>query len=367
MRFWGRNAHNHKDFIGSDFRCPLPRGPRRLRSAAPLRTLRVQPFRCGDQSNADGDWRGSDRPAEQPAITSFRISRLVLIGSEVAKKGFQQVRTNRHCAAGRDQSDRRCQSDGGRGERAGIGRGKRGRGGNAQHLHQDDVTNQQVAEMPSQRTRCSRLIFLNGMANFPGVGSYTSVRNYPTVVVSVAGGNGDAVTYMLDGSMWRDPYNSLSLPLPFPDALQEFKVETSAMSAQYGYHASATVNASLNPAPTNITAILFEFLRNGDLNARDFFAFTRDTLKQKSVRRRCGQACAASFQEQTLLLWRGAENFAAIGLVPRTSPLFRQASLGGDFTALASPALQPAGRSRCQRLSGSRITPFHPRCSIRWR
>src|SRR6202453_614801 len=105
------------------------------------------------------------------------------------------------------------------------------------------VTNQQVAEMPLNGRDPHELIFLAGMATFPGAGSINTVRNYPTVVVSVAGGNGDGVTYLLDGTMWQNPYNSLSLPLPFPDALQEFKVETSAMPAQYGFHSTATVNA----------------------------------------------------------------------------------------------------------------------------
>src|SRR5205085_5671761 len=105
------------------------------------------------------------------------------------------------------------------------------------------VTNQQVAEMPLNGRDAHELIFLAGMATYPGQGSMNSIRNYPTVVVSVAGGNGDGVSYLLDGTIWQDPYNSLSLPLPFPDALQEFKVETSAMPAQYGFHATATVNA----------------------------------------------------------------------------------------------------------------------------
>src|ERR1700730_3075333 len=104
------------------------------------------------------------------------------------------------------------------------------------------VTNQQVAEMPLNGRDPHELIFLAGMANYPGAASFNSIRNYPTVVVSVAGGNGDTTAYMLDGVMWQDPYNSLSLPLPFPDALQEFKVETSAAPSQYGFHAGATVN-----------------------------------------------------------------------------------------------------------------------------
>src|SRR5947199_4696366 len=80
------------------------------------------------------------------------------------------------------------------------------------------------------------------MATYPGQGSMNSIRNYPTVVVSVAGGNGDGVSYLLDGSIWQDPYNSLSMPLPFPDALQEFKVETSAKQAMYGLHATAAAD-----------------------------------------------------------------------------------------------------------------------------
>src|SRR5262249_21760647 len=103
------------------------------------------------------------------------------------------------------------------------------------------VTTQQIAELPLNGRDPHELIFLAGMATAPGIGSMNSVRHYPTLTRSVAGGNGDGVSYLLDGSVWQDPYNSLSMPLPFPDALQEFKVETSAMQAQYGFHATAAV------------------------------------------------------------------------------------------------------------------------------
>src|SRR5262245_32346247 len=76
------------------------------------------------------------------------------------------------------------------------------------------VTNQQIAELPLNGRDPHELIFLAGMATAPGIGSMNSIRNYPTVVVSVAGGNGDGVSFLLDGSIWQDPYNSLSMPLP---------------------------------------------------------------------------------------------------------------------------------------------------------
>jgi len=142
------------------------------------------------------------------------------------------------------------------------------------------VDNKQIMEMPLNGRDAHELVFLAGMASYPGDGSMNSVRNYPTVVISVAGGNGDGVAYLLDGVIHQDPYNSLSLPLPFPDALQEFKVETSAAPAQYGFHATATVNAVTRSGSNQFHGDLFEFVRNGDLNARDFFALTRDTLKR---------------------------------------------------------------------------------------
>src|SRR5581483_1689335 len=85
------------------------------------------------------------------------------------------------------------------------------------------VDNQRIMEMPLNGRDVHQLIFLAGMANYPGTASLNSVRNYPTVVVSVAGGAPDSVGYSLDGIIHQDPYNNLSLPLPFPDAVQEFK------------------------------------------------------------------------------------------------------------------------------------------------
>jgi len=106
------------------------------------------------------------------------------------------------------------------------------------------VDAQRVAEMPLNGRNPIELVFLAGMASTAGGSTnLNSVRNYPTVIVSVAGGQGNGITYLLDGASHQDPYNSASLPLPFPDALQEFKVETSALPAQYGYHSGAAVNA----------------------------------------------------------------------------------------------------------------------------
>src|SRR6266581_1366235 len=144
------------------------------------------------------------------------------------------------------------------------------------------IDNQRVLELPLNGRQATELIFLAGMAT-PGTGTaagLNAVRNYPTVVIAIAGGIGNAVTYLLDGGNHNDPYNNLNLPLPFPDALQEFKVETSALPAQYGYHSAATVNAVTKSGTNEFHGDAFEFVRNGVFNARDFFAAKRDTLRR---------------------------------------------------------------------------------------
>ena len=200
------------------------------------------------------------------------------------------------------------------------------------------VTNQQVLEMPLNGRDPHELIFLAGMANFPGAGSYNSIRNYPTVVISVAGGNADGITFLLDGSMWMDPHNNLSMPLPFPDALQEFKVETSTMPAQYGFLPTATVNAVTKSGTNEYHGDLFEFVRNGDLNARDFFASARDSLKRNQFGGVIGGPVLPRFRDK-LFFFAGVQK-TSLRSAPTQNTAFipTPVSLAGDFTALASPA-----------------------------
>ena len=199
------------------------------------------------------------------------------------------------------------------------------------------VDNQRVVEMPLNGRNATQLVFLAGMATVGGAngGFLNSVRNYPTVMISVAGGVANQQTYSLDGANHNDAYNGLNLPLPFPDALQEFKVETSALPAQYGLHSTAAVNAVTKSGTNGFHGNLFEFFRNGNLNARDFFAPTRDTLKRNQFGGTIGGAIRkdklfffAGYQG-TILKSDGTQNSA---FVP--TPL----ELQGDFSVAASSA-----------------------------
>jgi hypothetical protein len=210
------------------------------------------------------------------------------------------------------------------------------------------VDNQRIMEMPLNGRDVHQLIFLAGMANYPGAASLNTVRNYPTVVVTVAGGAPDSVAYSLDGVIHQDPYNNLSLPLPFPDAVQEFKVETSSIPPQYGYHSTATVNAVTRSGSNEFHGDLFEFLRNGDLNARDFFATKRDTLKRNQF----GGVIGGPIKKDKLFFFGGYQRtvLRSDG-VQNTAFIPTAAMATGDFTALS--ATLPASLG----FAGNKISP----------
>jgi hypothetical protein len=142
------------------------------------------------------------------------------------------------------------------------------------------ITNEQVLELPLNGRQLSELIFGAGLAtggkgtgDAPGGNVLNSgVRSYPNVTISVAGGTSNGMTYTLDGGTHNDPMNNLNLPLPFPDAMQEFKVETSALPAQYGHHSAAAVNAVTKSGTNVLHGSGFEFFRDDSLNATNAFA-----------------------------------------------------------------------------------------------
>lgn len=226
------------------------------------------------------------------------------------------------------------------------------------------VDNQRIVEMPINGRNVTELVFLAGMATVGGTngGTLNSNRNYPTVMISVAGGIANWTTYNWDGETHNDAYNSLNLPLPFPDALQEFRVESSALNAQYGQHASANVNVATKSGTNSLHGDAFEFLRNSDLNSRDFFAPVRDTLKRNQF----GGTIGGPIRKDKLFYFVGYQS-TILHTTPSSNIAYipDAAILSGDFTAFASPAcnsgkqfnLSPADGFNNNTISPSLFSP----------
>jgi hypothetical protein len=140
------------------------------------------------------------------------------------------------------------------------------------------IENQRILELPLNGRNAVELIQLAGAAVPAGKNGTAGMPG--GLNISVAGGLLSGLNYYLDGTLYNNPFDAVNLPFPFPDALQEFKIETNSLTAQNGTHSAGTVSAVIKSGTNAFHGDAFEFFRNGQLNARNFFAAKRDTLKR---------------------------------------------------------------------------------------
>ncbi len=145
------------------------------------------------------------------------------------------------------------------------------------------VDTRSIVDLPlNGRNAASLALIAAGTVLAPASGvDQGSSKTFPTAVTLSANGSRQNQTgYRLDGASNNDIYTNVNQPFPFPDALQEFSVQTSNYSARYGGNAGGVVNVITKSGTNDLHGDLFEFNRNAVFNARNFFAPKRDQLKR---------------------------------------------------------------------------------------
>lgn len=113
--------------------------------------------------------------------------------------------------------------------------------------------------------------------------------------------------WQLDGVSVNDVVGngagSGGIPIPNPDVIQEFKVQTGLYDAAYGRYAGANISIITKTGGNAYHGTIFEFLRNDTLNANDFFfnktGQPRPTLKQNQF----GLAFGGPIQKEKLFFF----------------------------------------------------------------
>jgi hypothetical protein len=88
---------------------------------------------------------------------------------------------------------------------------------------------------------------------------------------SIAGGRTDSVTFLLDGGNNNDLLDNSNVLDPNPDAIAEFRILTSDYTAEYGRNGGGIISIVTKSGTNNIHGSLFEFIRNRDFDANDYF------------------------------------------------------------------------------------------------
>jgi hypothetical protein len=199
------------------------------------------------------------------------------------------------------------------------------------------VDQQRIVELPLNGRTPQSLVFITpGAVNVGITGSQGGV--YPTEQgAAVNGGGRMNVNYEMDGAAHNDTYVSENLPFPNPDAISEFNVQTTNMSAEYG-NSTSVVNIVTKSGTNQLHGDAFEFLRNGDLNARNFFAATHDTL----ARNQFGGTLGGPIRKDRLFFfgtYQGTLTRSASASV--TSFVPTQAERNGDFSSTTKQLKDP--------------------------
>ena len=222
------------------------------------------------------------------------------------------------------------------------------------------IDSERIEALPLNGRNPTELIVLAGAAVDAGnvTTSTPSSRG-----IAVAGGQAFGVSYLLDGASHNNVLDNLNLPLPFPDALQEFRVETSAQNAQNGVHAGGTVNAVTKSGTNLFHGDLFEFTRHHRFNATSPFAArnpaTGTRFGDGLVRNQFGGTMGGPVVRNTLFFFGAYQGTRAtetpadlVAFVPTA------AMLAGDFTQFASAACNARGNvTLAAPFANNRIDP----------
>ena len=144
------------------------------------------------------------------------------------------------------------------------------------------INEHEVKELPLNGRDPSSLVLLTtGVSNVLNTSAGALQASIPTETAASAGGGRQGSTYyVLDGVPNMDTYVLTAAPFPNADATQEFRVISNNYDAQYGFSPSAVVSIQTKSGNDAFHGVLFEFLRNNDLNAGNYFTHLVDPLKR---------------------------------------------------------------------------------------
>lgn len=138
------------------------------------------------------------------------------------------------------------------------------------------VDQKRITDLPLNGRNALQLQLL-----IPGaVVSTGAVNLSENTTISVNGARGNQNNYMLDGGDNNDPLTNSAAVVPNPDALEEFSILTNNFSAEYGRNVGAVINAITKSGTNQAHGSLYEFIRNDDLDTRNFFSLRKPKLRR---------------------------------------------------------------------------------------
>ena len=202
------------------------------------------------------------------------------------------------------------------------------------------VDSKRIVELPLNGRDAARLSMLVSGMVVTSVDQESGKTIPGALRLSTNGTESRQASFRLDGTNHTDSYFQQNQPFPFPDALQEFSIQTSNYSAAQGASAGAVVNAVTRSGTNNFHGGVFGYLRDRTFNSKNFFAAERDFLKRKQYGGYAGGPIARN-RMFFFAGWQGTQIQNVGGTLNQTIPT--TAMRAGDFSAVPVQLRDPNG------------------------
>jgi len=193
------------------------------------------------------------------------------------------------------------------------------------------VENQRILELPLNGRNVTDLITLAGASVETQETNDRFFAGSP--FIGIGGGIPFGTSYTLDGANNINFLTGVTMPVPFPDAVEEFKVETSGLTAEKGM--SSSVSMVTKSGTNALHGDLFYFIRNGATNGRPYSSPNDDNLKRNQF----GGTIGGAIVPNRLFFFGGYQGTTIRQFVYNNPTIIATPDMiRGDFTAFASPA-----------------------------
>jgi hypothetical protein len=222
-----------------------------------------------------------------------------------------------------------------------------------------------IESLPLNRRSFLQLALLAPGVTTPTEDSELSARG--SFAMHAAGAREEHNNFLIDGVDNNDAYISTFAIQPPVDSIQEFKLATSVYSAEYGRSAGGQVNIVTRSGGNQFHGAAYEYLRNRVLDSRNFFD---GPSRPKLIRNQFGAALGGPLRKERTFFYLNAEALRERRGLSRLATVPGAAGRSGDFSASATPVLDPFTRqpfpgnripaSRFSRLAPSVLALFPP-------
>jgi hypothetical protein len=221
------------------------------------------------------------------------------------------------------------------------------------------IDQKKIVELPLNGRDYNQLALLSPGV-LPGTPRLASV-NFKGVL-NVNGNRTFNNVFLLDGVDNISYSNSfrgenVQLVQPSVEALQEFKIQTNAYSAEFGRSSGAVVNAVIKSGTNSLRGSVYEFLRNDALDANNFFSNALGAPKPKRERNQFGAAVGGPLVRNKTFWFADYEGLRDQEGVPRVRQVPTAAEKAGLFGAAVVDPFAPGRPQFSRNAQGQWVIP----------